>query len=181
MIGHLPQHQCQCQPGPLGAVCLPPARPSMHHGASQLMRMWLCVCVCVCVFSKILFIYFLERGEGREKEKEKTINLWQVASWVPLTRGSSLQCRHVPRLGIELATPQFTVWCSIHWAMPARAWLWFHRRLYGPSKQQPPELLMCKFSETFILIRILQTTWRGWSLPLFHSAAANVSITHLLV
>ena len=31
-----------------------------------------------------------------------------------------LQPRHVPWLGIELATLCFAVWCSIHWATPAQ-------------------------------------------------------------
>ena len=35
--------------------------------------------------------------------------------------GSGLQPRHVPWLGVKLATPWFTGQHSIHWATPARA------------------------------------------------------------
>ena len=68
---------------------------------------------------KILLIYlFLERGEGREKEMETSMCgcLLCAPHWEP-----GLQPRHVPWLGIELATLGFSVRCSIHWAMPARA------------------------------------------------------------
>ena len=41
--------------------------------------------------------------------------------------GPGPQPRHVPRLGIKLATFRFTGWCSIHWTTPARAlWIFLH-------------------------------------------------------
>ena len=70
-------------------------------------------------FFKILLGLFLERGEGREKDRERNINMWlplphpQLGTW-PTTR-------HVPWLGIELATLWFTGQHSVHWATPARA------------------------------------------------------------
>ena len=53
-------------------------------------------------FLKIFIYLFLERDEGREKEKERNINVW-----LPLMRpllGPGPQPRHVPWLGIQLAT-----------------------------------------------------------------------------
>ena len=43
----------------------------------------------------------------------------------PSLWGPGLQPRHVPCLGIELATLWFAGWCSIHWTTPARAHLFF--------------------------------------------------------
>ena len=69
------------------------------------------------------FIYLLsERGEGSEKEKERNISVWGIInclSQVPQP-GTWPQSRHVPSLGIEPATFQFTGRHSIHWAAPAR-------------------------------------------------------------
>ena len=73
------------------------------------------------IFRKIYL--FLERGEGREKERRETCVrdtligcLLHNLNWVP-----GLQLRHVPWLGIELATFQFTGRHLIHWATPSRA------------------------------------------------------------
>ena len=78
------------------------------------------------------FIYlFLERGKGKEREKEGNISVrlpLGALSW-----GPGLQPRHVPLLGIDLATLWFIGLNSIYWATPARALfhLWFY--LFGSS------------------------------------------------
>ena len=79
-----------------------------------------------CHFSFYKFYLFLERREGREKERERNINVWDMSclSHAPKC-GPVLQSRHVPWLGIELATLWFTASCSIPWATPTRAKLSF--------------------------------------------------------
>ena len=67
-------------------------------------------------FFKSLFIF---RGEGREKESEKK-SMWGCLSYAPYW-GPGPRPRHVLWLGVELATLWFTGWCSVHWAIPARA------------------------------------------------------------
>ena len=72
--------------------------------------------------SKILFIYLcLERGREGDRGEEKYQRV--VASHTPPSQGPGPgpQPRHVPLLGIELATLWFTGQHSIHWATPARA------------------------------------------------------------
>ena len=72
------------------------------------------------LFLKKDFIYlFLERGEGREKERVRHSNVWLLLAH-PHQRPKP-QPRHVPWLGIELATLWFSGRHSIHWATPARA------------------------------------------------------------
>ena len=71
------------------------------------------------LFFKIFYL-FLERGEGTEKERERETSMCVCLSCAPHW-GPGLQPRNVPWLGITLATLCFTVWCSIHWATPARA------------------------------------------------------------
>ena len=75
------------------------------------------------------FIYLLlERGEGREKERERNNNVrekhWLGASHTCPDRGSNLQPRHVPWLGIELAAFYLVEQCSTNWATPFRAIIW---------------------------------------------------------
>ena len=72
-------------------------------------------------FLMILFIYSY-REEGKKKERETSMCdcLLTAPHW-----GPGLKPRHVPRPGIKLETPWFTGWCSIHWATPVRAWLYF--------------------------------------------------------
>ena len=71
---------------------------------------------------KKYFIYlFLERGERRKKGRETSMCkgnigcLSHAPSW-----GPGPQPRHVPWLGIEPVAFQFTGWCLVHWATPAR-------------------------------------------------------------
>ena len=66
-------------------------------------------------FLKILLVHFL-RQEGKGGRKTLIHCLSHAANW-----GPGLQHKHVPWLGTEPATFQFTGWCSIHWATPARA------------------------------------------------------------
>ena len=66
-----------------------------------------------------IFYLFIERG--REDERERNINVWLpltrplLGTWPDETQG---RC---PRPGIELVTPPFIGWHSIHWATPFRA------------------------------------------------------------
>ena len=69
------------------------------------------------VFYKV-FSLFLEKGDVREKRRE--IALCGCLSHAP-TWGPGLQPRHVSWVGLELVTPWFAGWHSIHWATPARA------------------------------------------------------------
>ena len=67
------------------------------------------------IFKKDFIYLFLERGEGREKERDTS--MCGCLSCAPCW---GLSPRHVPWLGIKLATLCFTGWHSIHWATPAR-------------------------------------------------------------
>ena len=74
-------------------------------------------------FKRFYLFIFTERG--REGERERNIDVREihllVASRTPPTEDLTCNPRHVPWLGIEPATLQFTDWHSIHWATPARA------------------------------------------------------------
>ena len=71
------------------------------------------------IFRKDFIYLFLERVDGKEKEGEKHQGV--VASQAPPCWGPGPQPRHVPWLGIELASLWFAGPCSVHWATPARA------------------------------------------------------------
>ena len=76
------------------------------------------------IFFKDFIYLFLHRGEGWEKQREK-ISMCGCLLHAPYW-GPGLNPRHVPWLGIELATLGFAGQHSIHWATPARAiWLKF--------------------------------------------------------
>ena len=72
---------------------------------------------CTNSFFRVLFIYLKGKG-GRKRGRETSVCgcLSHTLNW-----GSGLQPRHVPWLGIELATLWFTDWHSIHWVTPPRA------------------------------------------------------------
>ena len=72
-------------------------------------------------FSNFLRFYlFIFRKRGREGEREGEKHQRVVASCAPPT--GDLACNPgMPGLGIKPGTLCFTVWCSIHWATPARA------------------------------------------------------------
>ena len=81
----------------------------------------------LCLFSAIFFIgdfvyLFLESREGRKKKRERNISVQDkligCLSHAP-NRGPGLQPRHVPWLGIKLATFWLAGWHSVHWATPA--------------------------------------------------------------
>ena len=91
------------------------------------------------IFFKDFIYLFLERGEGREKERETSMCgcLSHAPCW-----GPGLQPRHVPWLGIELATLWFIGWHSIYLAAPARATflkLLFKWPLLNLTMYQEPE------------------------------------------
>ena len=70
-----------------------------------------------------LFIFRERRREGK-REGEKHWCMRETSIGCPLLTpnwGSGLQPRHVPWQGIEPATFQLAGWCSISWAIPARA------------------------------------------------------------
>ena len=67
------------------------------------------------------YLFILDRGEGREKDKERNINVWLPLVHPLLGTWSGLQPRHVPWLGIKMATLGFADRCSIHWDTPSRA------------------------------------------------------------
>ena len=74
----------------------------------------------VCPFNFFFFLRFnlfiFREGGGRRRETSVCGCLLQAPYREP-----GRQPKHVPRLGIEPATPWFSGWCSIHWATPARA------------------------------------------------------------
>ena len=71
-----------------------------------------------CIFFLDFIYLFLERVEGRMTGRETPMCGCLSCT---LYRGPGPQPRHVPWLGMELATLWFTGRHSIHWATPARA------------------------------------------------------------
>ena len=78
-------------------------------------------------FKKDAIYLFLERGRESEREGEK--HHCVVASHMPPTGDLALS----PGMGIELVTLWFAVWCSIHWATPARA----KNTVFDPRLDEP--------------------------------------------
>ena len=83
-----------------------------------------------CIFLKRFYL-FIFRGRGkegeREGEKHRCVREISMCGWLLHTPnwGPGLQPRHMPWRGIELATFWSAGWCSIHWATPARAQMYF--------------------------------------------------------
>ena len=67
------------------------------------------------------FYLFLEEAKGRRKRRRET-SVCACLLRAPY-QGPGLQPRHVPWLGIELATLWFAGWHSVYWVIPARAGL----------------------------------------------------------
>ena len=65
------------------------------------------------------YLFIFRQGKGR-REREKNISVWLPVTCCTLGN-LALHPRHVPWLGIEPIPLCFAVWCSIHWATPARA------------------------------------------------------------
>ena len=121
-------------PGMGGGLPILPARPS-KPGAWCTGKTIICSTppehpvpssqICTISLHVLLWFLFLLRlylfleGKGG-KETLMCGRLSHTPNW-----GPGLQPRHVPWLGIELATLWFTGWCSIHWATPARADFYF--------------------------------------------------------
>ena len=86
-------------------------------------------------FNREITLYFLKRfylfifREGERKGEREGEKHWHVRDTSvdclshTHNQGPGLQPRHVPWLGIEPVTFQFTGWHSIHWATLARATL----------------------------------------------------------
>ena len=72
-------------------------------------------------FLKECIYLFLERGEGREKERERNTHVCFPLTHPLLGTWPTAQSR--ARLGIKPVTLWFTGQHSIHWATPARAFL----------------------------------------------------------
>ena len=97
---------------------------------------------------KILFIYLLifrererEGERGREKhqyERESLNNLVKCPNW-----GPNLQPRHVPWLGIGLATFCFVGWRPTHWATRIRPALGFWTAWASEPLTPPCSRLHC--------------------------------------
>ena len=108
----------------------------------------------------ISFIYFfktsfLDRGQGREKERKRNRMcgcLSRVPYWEP-----GLQPRHVPWLGIKLASLWFAGQCSIHWATPARAVLYFRCNFDVIVQRGEPGVLTLPSWPAFSFLCILIT------------------------
>ena len=89
-----------------------------HHTSPYIVMMfflwWELLRGAILFFFKNFIYLFLERKRGRETLMCGCLS--GTPYWGPVP-----QPRHVPRLGIELATLWFAGWHSIHWATPARA------------------------------------------------------------
>ena len=77
--------------------------------------------------------YFLEGKGGRKKEGERNIDVWEkhwlVASRTPPTGDLDDNLGLCPD-GIKPATFRFIGQCSIQWATPARAWVYFSHKTF---------------------------------------------------
>ena len=82
----------------------------------------------ICAFLKNISFTFRQRGREGERKGQK-YHCRVVASQAPPYWGPGQQYRHVPWLGIELATLWFTVWPSINWGTPPGQNLCIVRRL----------------------------------------------------
>ena len=76
-------------------------------------------------FKKKRFYLYIFRESGREGEKKGGKHQWRRDTWISCFSyipdwGPGPQSRHVPWLGIEPMTFQFTRQCSTHWATSAR-------------------------------------------------------------
>ena len=69
----------------------------------------------------LFFYFFIFRERGREGGREGNISVGVASHTCPPGDLAHTQPRHVPWLGIELATVWFAGWRSGHWATPARA------------------------------------------------------------
>ena len=81
----------------------------LHLGTGQNK-----ICMKYIVFKKYIFYLFIFREKGRQGERGGVKHQCVVAPCATPHLGPGLQPRHVPCLGIELATPWFTGPCPIH-------------------------------------------------------------------
>ena len=106
------------------------------------------------LFLKDFMYLFLERGEWREKDGKKPQcekeRHWLVASSVYPDQGPNQHLRHVPWLGIKLATLWFAGLHSIHWATPAKAKIflneWKRNKSYWSLCDETKAVLTRKFT-----------------------------------
>ena len=82
---------------------------------STLFPVDIMLLIIIIILLFYLFIFYREGNGERERGAETLMGCLSYApSW-----GPGPQPKHVPRLGIELTTFQFTGCCSIHYATPA--------------------------------------------------------------
>ena len=78
-------------------------------------------------FLNRFYLFILNRGEGKKRGRETSMCgcfcFSHAPPPTPLGTWPGPQPRHVPWLGIKSATLWFTSRCSIHWATPARAFI----------------------------------------------------------
>ena len=89
------------------------------------------------------------REGGKEGEKHWCVRDTSTGclSHTP-NQGPGLQPRHVPWLGLELATPWFIGQSSIHWATPARAHLYVVLCVHHPKSSLRPSLFNPRLSSS---------------------------------
>ena len=105
-----------------------------------------------CPFKKRFYLFNF-RGEGKEIGRETSKCGW--LSYAPYWEPGP-QPRHVPWVGIELATLWFSDWCSIHWATPARA----HSCPFDvPPGRQKKKKEKKKHIPNSLAPRVLDTKW----------------------
>ena len=92
------------------------------HFISQV-KDWQVKIICLMSFYFFNLYLFIFSQRGREGEREGEKHQCLVASCKPHTGKPGLQPRHVPQLGIELATIWFAGQRSIHRATPAGVYL----------------------------------------------------------
>ena len=86
-------------------------------------------------FLRFYLFTFREKERQRERERNNNMRETSVSCLLHTTnQGPGPQPRHVPWLGIEPVTFQFTSWHSSHWAIPARASSGILEPLFLPSE-----------------------------------------------
>ena len=92
--------------------------PIIYHWIFKLFSNFLVIITVILFFSSRFYLFtFIEGKEGRQRGRETSMCgcLSRASHW-----GGGPQPRHVPWLGIELATLWFVGRCSIHWATSVR-------------------------------------------------------------
>ena len=97
-------------------------------------------------------------------------------------QGPGPQPRHVPWLGITLATFQFAGRCSIHWATPARACIYLLKCPCPAGRNSETTFFASYFKPTSLWSRWqikFKGTSRPWSYLFFSPSQQTPAIEHL--